>query len=320
MMSNRFNWHKTQRRLAPYIFISPFFILFAIFGLFPTFFSIYLSFQSWNPTVGLKGIEFIGFANYVYIFTDILFWKSVYNTFWLAITSGILQHLIAIPLAFILVTGFKKLRHPFTAAYFLPFITSTVAIAIVFNTIFGKQFGVLNYGLIYLSEAAWSSWLFGGLSEVLPINWLGLKEYIKPSVAILVVWKYLGFNVVLYSAGLATIPRQYYEAAAIDGANAFQRFWHVSLPLLKPIIFFAVTLTIIGNLQLFDEPFVLVGSTGGTSNAAMTVAMYLYDLGFGSVQDMGLATATSWILFLVIGILTAVNFFFNGRSGLESTE
>ena len=316
----RIRWYKTQRNLAPYLFISPFFILFAIFGLFPTFFSIYLSFHSWNPVAGLKAIESAGIKNYIFVFTDGLFWQSVYNTFWLAITSGVAQHAMAIPLAFILVTGFKRLRHPFTAAYFLPFITSTVAVAIVFNTIFGKQFGILNYALIYLSEAAWSSWLFGGLSEILPINWLGLKEYIKPSVAILVTWKYFGFNVVLYSAGLATIPRQYYEAAAIDGANAFQRFWQISIPLLRPIIFFAVTLTIIGNLQLFDEPFVLIGSTGGTNNAAMTIAMYLYDLGFGSVQDMGLAAATSWILFVIIGILTAINFLLNGRTGLETRE
>ncbi len=336
----RIRWYKTQRRLAPYLFISPFFILYIIFGLFPTVFSIYLSFHSWNPVAGLGAMEFLGESdktnfisvlidpsfwtslvrNYTFVLTDSLFWKSIYNTFWLAITSGVVQHALAIPLAFILVTSFKRLRHPFTAAYFLPFITSTVAVAIVFNTIFGKQFGILNYGLIYLSEAAWSSWLFGGLSEFLPINWLGLKEYIKPSVAILVVWKYFGFNVVLYSAGLATIPRDYYEAAAIDGANAFQRFWQISIPLLKPIIFFAVTLTIIGNLQLFDEPFVLVGETGGTSNSAMTMAIYLYDLGFGSVQDMGLAAATSWMLFIIIGILTAVNFFFNGRTGLETRE
>lgn len=316
--------HKIPKNSAPYFFISPFFILFAIFGFFPILFSIYISFQQWNPTQGLEAMKFLGkddiFRNYLYVLTDPIFWKSVYNTFWLAITSGLAQHLMAIPLAFILVMGLKRLRHPFTAFYFLPYITSTVAIALVFNTIFGKQFGILNQTLGYLSEASWSSWLFGGLAEALPISWLGDIEFIKPAIAILLVWKYFGFNIVLYSAGLATIPKQYYEAAAIDGANVFQRLWFISLPLLRPIIFFAVTLTIIGNLQIFEEPFIFIGFNGGTDNAGMTMALYLYDLGFGTFKQMGPAAATSWLLFIIIGVLTAVNFYLNGRGGLENRE
>jgi multiple sugar transport system permease protein len=316
-------WHRFQRRYAPYIFVSPFFLLFAVFGLFPTLFSIYLSFQQWNPIQGLGAMEFVGWENYVWLFGDPWFWKSLWNTLWLAIVSGLPQHLVAIPLAFALVMGASRLRHPLTAAYFLPFITSTVAVAIVFQTIYGTQFGVLNQAIGRVTEWAPTAWLFEGIREQLPVDWLGRARYIKPSIAILVIWKYFGFNVVLYSAGLATIPREYYQAAAVDGANVLQRFWYVTLPLLRPMIFFAVTLTIIGNLQLFDEPFVLTNisgnRTGGPNEAGLTVAMYLYRTGFEWV-DMGTAAAMSWLLFLVIGTATFVHFRFFGRSGLERRE
>jgi multiple sugar transport system permease protein len=308
-----------QRRYAPYFFISPFFILFAVFGLFPIVFSIYLSFQLWNPIQGLGTMQYVGFENYAFLLEDPWFWRSLYNTLWIAVVSGLPQHLIAIPLAFALVMGVRRLRHQLTAIYFLPYITSAVAISLVFQTIFGTQFGILNQALLYLANAPWSAWLFGGLAEHLPVNWLGRAPNIKPAISILVVWQFFGFNVVLYTAGLATIPKDYYEAAQIDGASLMQSFWHITLPLLRPMIFFAVTLTIIGNLQLFDQPFILTGGTGGTSQAGMTVAMYLYRTGFEWLE-MGTAAAISWLLFIVIGTLTAIHFYFFGRSGLETRE
>ena len=316
-------WHRIQRRYAPYIFISPFFILFAIFGVFPTLFSIYLSFQQWNPIQGLGAMEFVGFENYTWLFGDPWFWKAMWNTLWLAVISGLPQHLIAIPLAFALVMGVSRFRHLLTAAYFLPFITSTVAVAIVFQTILGTQFGILNYVIGFFADWPVTGWLFSGIREALPIDWLRRAQYIKPSIAILVVWKYFGFNVVLYTAGLSTIPREYYQAAAVDGANLLQRFWHITLPLLRPMIFFAVTLTIIGNLQMFDEPFVLTNlsgnRTGGPDEAGLTVAMYLYRTGFEWV-DMGTAAAMSWVLFIVIGAATFIHFRFLGRRSLERRE
>lgn len=312
-------WDKFQRKYAPYFFVSPFFILFAIFGLFPTIFSIYLSFQSWNPVQGLGSMEFVGLENYTFLLTDPWFHKALYNTFWLAIASGVPQHLIAIPLAFALVSSFQRFRHALTAAYFLPFITSAVAVAILFGTIFGTQFGALNYVIGQLADWPLTAWMFSGIRDQLPINWLGRAPYIKPAIAILVIWQYFGFNVVLYSAGLATIPKDYYEAAEVDGATILQRFWHITLPLLRPMIFYAVTLTIIGNLQLFDQPFILTGGTGGTGQAGMTVAMYLYRTGF-EWSMMGSAAAMSWVLFLFIGLATAIHFYFFGRSGLERRE
>jgi multiple sugar transport system permease protein len=316
-----FRW---QRKYAPYIFISPFFILYAIFGLFPLLFSAYLSFQEWNPVQGLGAMEFVGLENYKFIlefsrFND--FWPTLYNTFWIGIVSGLAQHLVAIPLAFILILVLKRWRHGFTVAYFLPYVTSVVAIALVFSTMFGTQYGIINQLLVFLANAPLTSWLFGGLLEsgALPINWLGLKENIKPAIAILVFWRYFGWNMVLYSAGLATIPTEYYEAAKVDGANLWQQFRHISLPLVRPVMFFAVSLSIIGGMQLFEEPFILVGPTGGVDNAGLTVAMYLYREGF-DYNSMGTAAAVSWVLFGVIAILTIIQFLVSGRGGLETRE
>jgi multiple sugar transport system permease protein len=310
---------KFQRRYAPYIFISPFFLLFAVFGLFPILFSLYLSLQAWNPVQGLSTMRYIGIENYVWLMDDPWFWRSITNTLWIAFASGVPQHVLAIPLAFALSRGIRRFRHPLTAAYFLPYITSAVAVALVFLTIFGTQFGILNAALQYLATAPWSAWAFGGLADSLPVNWLGRAPNIKPAISILVIWQYFGFNVVLYAAGLATIPKDYYEAAEIDGANARQSFFHITLPLLRPMIFFAVSLTIIGNLQLFDQPFILTDGTGGTSQAGMTVVMYLYRTGFNWLE-MGTAAAIAWLLVLLIGALTLIHFRFFGRSGLETRD
>lgn len=315
-------FHKWQRRYAPYLFISPFFILYAIFGLFPLLFSLYLAFHRWNPVQGLSAMRYVGLENFQFIlelsqYND--FWQALGNTFWIGVVSGLAQHLVALPLAFILVLILKRWKHPFTMAYFLPFITSVVAIALVFNTMFGTQYGIINQALLGLSRSPWTAWLFGGMAENLPINWLGRKENVKPAIAILVFWRYFGWNMVLYSAGLATIPKEYYEAAEVDGANVFQKFFHISLPLVRPITFFAVSLTIIGSMQLFEEPFILVGPTGGVAGAGLTAAMYLYREGF-SYNSMGTAAAVSWVLFGVIAIMTAIQFILTGRGGLETRE
>src|SRR5690554_2240861 len=135
----RRSWFALQHKYAPYIFVSPFFILFLIFGAFPTAFSMFLSFQDWNTVRGLATMESVGYENYQLLFTDPWFWQALGNTLWLAVAGGAPQYLIAIPLAFLLVSGARRLRHPLTAAYFLPYITSTVAVAIVFQTLDRKS-------------------------------------------------------------------------------------------------------------------------------------------------------------------------------------
>ncbi|MEW6046118.1 MAG: extracellular solute-binding protein [Bacillota bacterium] len=313
-LSVRWSWW--QRRAAPYLFISPFYILFAIFSLYPIAFSFYLSFHSWNAVGGLKTMEWVGFENYTYLLTDPWFWQSLCNTLVLLVISGAPQHLIAIPLAFVLNSGLVRMRNFFTSSYFMPYITSTVAVAMIFSTIYGTQYGVLNALLMWMEKTPALGWLFRFFDAELPINWLGQPAFIKPAITILLVWRWLGWNTVLYLAGLQTIPRDLYEAAMVDGASAYQQFRWITVPLLKPTMFFAVTMTIIGTMQLFDEPFILTNGTGGTGQAGLTTVLYLYRTGFEWLY-MGSAAAMSWMLVLAIGVLTYLNVKAFGRGALE---
>jgi multiple sugar transport system permease protein len=279
-------------RWAPYVLISPFLLLFAVFGVFPLLFSLYLAFQAWEPTSGLEAMQYVGLENFVFALQDPWFWKSLENTAWLALMSGLPQHLVAIPLAAFIHASFKTLRDGVIGAYFVPYITSTVAIAILFSSLFSTDFGLINAGL----NAAF------GIGHV---DWLGQPENVKPAIALIVFWRYVGFNVVLYLAALQTIPKDLYEAATMDGAGRLQQFFHITLPGLKPMIFFGVTLSVIGGLQLFEEPFVLTGGRGGPDQAGMTSAVYLYRMAF-DFNDFGGASAMSWVLFVFVAALTWV--------------
>jgi multiple sugar transport system permease protein len=286
-------------RWAPYVFLSPFIALFLVFTLFPLLFSLYLAFQTWEPTNGLSAMQFVGLENFKFAIEDEWFWKSLKNTLWLALASGLPQHLVAIPLAVFIHTSFKRTRDAVVGAYFLPYITSTVAIAIVFSSLFSTDFGLINLGLGALAKLPL-------LSSILPnesIDWLGQPDNLKPAIATIVFWRYVGFNVVLYLAALQTIPEELYEAATIDGANRFQQFFRITLPSLRPMIYFGVTLSVIGGLQLFEEPFVLTGGRGGSDQAGMTTAIYLYRMAF-DFNDFGAASAMSWLLFLFVALLT----------------
>ncbi|WP_369600093.1 sugar ABC transporter permease [Hahella sp. SMD15-11] len=303
------------RGSAPYLFLMPYILLFLMFGVFPLLFSVYLSFHVWNPIKGLDSMEYTGLENYALALGDPVLWKSLYNTVWLAIVSGAAQHLVAIPVACILVGLGERLRQWLTSAYFVPYVTSTVAVSLVFFNMYSPNTGIINKTLMALSDSDLFGWAFAWVKEVMPLRWLEDAFLVKPAVAFVVFWKYTGFNIVLYCTGLMAIPRDLYEAARVDGASTFRRFWHISLPLLRPFIFFAVTLTIIGNLQLFEEPFILTRGTGGVSHSAMTISMYLFQIGW-EYLDMGVASAIAWMLFILIGILTGIHFKLFGRSGL----
>jgi len=287
---------------APYVFISPFLLLFAVFGIFPLCFSLYLAFQSWEPTGGLRAMEFVGLANFSFALHDEWFWKSLKNTLWLAIAAGVPQHLVALPLAAFIHTSFKRLRDGVIAVYFLPYITSTVAISIMFFSLFSTDYGMINTALAQVF----------GMEHV---NWLTNAANIKPAIAFIVFWRYVGFNTVLYLAAMQTIPGELYEAATLDGARRLRQFFHITLPSIKPMIFFGVTLSVIGGLQLFEEPFILTGGRGGPQQAAMTSAVYLFREAF-DFNDFGGASAMSWLLFVVVALLTWItNLAFRTRKG-----
>jgi multiple sugar transport system permease protein len=200
---------------------------------------------------------------------------------------------VALPLAWFIHRRLQRARDWVVGAYFIPYITSSVAIALIFATLYSKDYGVINAALQAL-----------GLPG--DIDWLGDAAFTKPAVAFVVFWRYLGWNVVLYLSALQVIDEELFEASALDGAGLWRQFWHITLPLLKPMVFFAVTLTLIGNLQLFEEPFILVDVEKGVSQSVMTSAIFMYRLAF-SDGDFGTASAVSWILFLIIAALTWLN-------------
>ncbi len=297
--ARRWRLPRLSPKWAPYVFLSPFIVLFLVFALFPLLFSLYLSFQSWEPGSGLKAMAFVGLDNFKFALEDEWFWKSLGTTGWLALASGLPQHLIAIPLAVFIHASFKRTRDAVVGAYFLPYITSTVAIAIMFSSLFSTDFGLINLGLGVLAKWPVFEWFM----PAMPIDWLGQPENLKPAIATIVFWRYVGFNLVLYLAALQTIPRDLYEAATMDGAGWLQQFLFITLPSLKPMIFFGVTLSVIGGLQLFEEPFILTGGRGGSDQAGMTTAIYLYRMAF-DFNDFGAASAMSWLLFFVVALLT----------------
>ena len=284
---------------VPYLFLSPFFLLFGIFGIFPIVFSFVLMFQQWDPVQGLGAMQFVGLENIRFTLEDPWVWKSLRNTFWLAIASGLPQHLVAVPLAYLINEKLQGSRNALMGAYFLPYITSTVAIAMMFTTLFSTDYGLVNALLEALEQWPLPSWLIPQER----IDWLGTPETVKPVIALVVFWRYLGFNLILYVAALQSIPRELYEAARMDGAREWRIFWSITLPHLKPMMMFSMTLSVIGGLQLFEEPFILTGGKGGVEQAGMTTAMYMYRTAF-EFNDFGLASAMSWLLFLMIAVAT----------------
>jgi len=294
---------RLSKNVAPYVFISPFFILFLIFGLFPILYSFFLSFNSWD---GIGQMSFVGLDNYAYILTDDWFWDSVKSTIIIFALTTIPQHVFALTLAFILNSTYVKLKDFFRTSYFLPYITSAVAIAIIFDVLLGHRSGLLNALLIWANQLPPVEFLFQTFNFDLPARWLGEPRLIRFSIAGLLTWRFTGWNMLIYFAGLQTIPKSLYEAARVDGASIRQVFTKITLPLLKPVIFFGVTMSIIGNLQLFEEPFVLVGADGGTGRAGMTTAMYLFRTGF-HWRQFGEGSAMAYVLCVFIIILSLVN-------------
>ncbi|MBN2440523.1 MAG: sugar ABC transporter permease [Spirochaetales bacterium] len=289
-----------QQTVAPYIFLTPYFILFAIFGIFPILFALFLGFQKWSGT-GINTMQFVGLKNFIFlIFEDSYFWKTLGTTGWLLIFGSLLQHLFAVPLATLLNNKLIKGREIFKTAYFLPYITSAVSIAIIFSYIFSTYYGLLN-GLL---KAIGLFKAFG----IEKIEWLDNKNLIKPVIAVVLNWRYIGWNTVIYLAGLQAIPQDYYEAAKIDGANSFQMLIRITIPLLLPIIFLAVTMSVMGGWQLFDEPYNLTGGyqlMGRADNAGFTSAFYIMWL-LQRAGRLGKGSAITWYLFFIIIGMTAI--------------
>ncbi len=284
----------------PYLFIAPFFLLFLIFALFPLIYTFWLSFTNWD---GMSPAKFVGLANFIRLFTvDQFFQLSVVNTFVLGFMCLIPKLSLALLTAVAIHSARLKFKDLYQVAYFLPIITSPVAVAIVFLTIYGQQYGILNYILTSL-----------GFN---PVQWLVVSSTIKPAIMILIVWHEVGWYMVIYMAGLQSIPQDLYDAASVDGAGTWASFWNVTIPMLQNVILFTVVIDIIGELQIFGEPYILIGPAGGTNRAGLTMSMNLFTNAFTNLR-FGYSSAQAYVMFAIISIISFLNIKIFGRPGLR---
>jgi lactose/L-arabinose transport system permease protein len=289
--SSRSLWQRIKQARWAYTFISPFYILFAIFGLYPMLLSLYLSFTRWK---GVGSIEFAGLVNFGLILKDKVFWQSMTNGVILFFLYVPIMLFLALALAVILNSGRVKGFRLFRTLIFLPFITNMVAAGFAFRILLEKQNGLLNVLLKY-----------AGLS---PIPWLEDVWWARISLSLLIVWAWLGYNMVIMLAGLQTIPRDLTEAALIDGASPIQAFFRVIIPLMRPVILFCMITSTIGSFGLFTEVSTL--TRGGPVNATMTPLIRIYGVAFGSYQ-FGYASALAYTFFALIFVLTIIQFRLN---------
>jgi multiple sugar transport system permease protein len=284
-------WRSTygRRALAGYGFIAPAMVFLIGFALLPFLFTVYVSFHDWNMLTAVTSMPFRGLDNYSYlIFEDPLFRQTFANTFIFAAGNVAISSVLALGVA-LLLNGEARIPTFWRAVYFLPYVTSSVAISIVWANLYHPSYG-----------------LFNGILELLrlpPMRFLASLETALPSVIAVAVWHAVGYYMIIFLAGLQSIPLEVYEAAKVDGANALQRFRSITLPLLRPTLLFVAVVNTLGSLQVFDLVFVL--TNGGPVNATNTVVLYMYQTAFNFTR-MGRASAMAVLLFLVILVVTLV--------------
>jgi ABC-type sugar transport system permease subunit len=292
-------------RLIPYLFISPFYITFIIFMVWPILSAFYLSFTNW---MGSDEYKFIGLQNYIRLFGDTQFHLSLYNTFYLAFVSLIIMIPLSLISASVLNTQWLKFKGVFRLLFFAPIATTPVAIALVFVGLYDTDYGVINYIL--------------NVFNIPRINWLGSAQWIKTSILIVVLWRSTGLYMIYFLAGLQTIPNDLYEASTVDGANAVQKFFQITLPLLRPMILFVMVIATIDILQLFDESVMLnkfshaSSTSAGPEDAGLTIAFLLYRQGF-SYFNLSYGSAIGIIIFLIVFSLSMLQM---KAFGFSSTE
>ncbi|WP_371543868.1 carbohydrate ABC transporter permease [Streptomyces sp. NBC_00554] len=286
-----------------YAAISPFYLIFLGFGLFPVGFSLYLSFHRWD---GLGSMEWAGLSQYQYLLSDSDFWNSIGNTI-------IIWALATFPMIFlamvtaVMLNSAVRFKNVYRFAYFLPNVTSVVAIAIVFGSIFSTNFGMVNAVL----EAV-------GIDQV---AWLNTPWGIKVTIAALMTWQWTGYNAIIFLAGLQTVPSELYEAARVDGANPIQTFFRITLPLLRPTLLFVLVVSTVTGLQSFSEPQVLLQTSsndstfaGGPGHSGQTMVLYFFQQTFDN-NDFGYGAAVAWGIFLVVVIFSIINWRLVQRRG-----
>lgn len=278
-------------KFSPYLYISPFFILFFITGLFPLFYTAYVSVHDWDTIMG-QGV-YVGMENFQFILGSADFWKALRNTFSIFLLSSVPQVIIAITIAAMLDQNIRA-KTFWRMGVLIPYVVTPVAVALIFSNLFADKFGLINdlLGTVGIDPVGWHK-------EVLPSHF---------AIATMVNFRWTGYNILIFLAAMQAVPRDLYEAAVIDGAGRFRQFFSITVPQLRPTIIFVVITSTIGGLQIFDEPrmFDQFGR-GGADGQWQTLTIYLYELGW-TQGDFGRASAVAWLLFMLIVLIGIINF------------
>ncbi|MFC7548126.1 carbohydrate ABC transporter permease [Plantactinospora sp. GCM10030261] len=295
--TNRFD-----NRYAPYLYIAPFFLLFAVFGLYPLGYTAWVSLHDWDLMAADH--PFVGFANYTAVLGDGDFWNAVVNTLGIFVISTVPQLLLALWVANLLNRGLRA-RTSFRMGVVIPNITSTAAVAIVFGQLFSRDFGLVNWVL--------------GLVGVGPVDWHANRIGSWIAISTMVDWRWTGYNALIFLAAMQAIPRHLYESAALDGARPARQFWSITVPLLRPTIIFCTVISTIGGLQLFTEPLLFNSGVnpirGGPTRESQTITMYMFENAFAPHFNFGYGSAIAWLLFLLIIVVAIVNVALIRRTG-----
>ena len=300
-----------RQNLEAYLYLLPAILILLLFWFFPVLLSIIISFTNWKGLDTWSTVKWVGLVNYKDVLLDQDFHKTLLNTFYYALFSVPLTMIVSLVVALLLNTELKG-RSFFRTVYFLPFVTTWVAISIVWKYFYHRDFGLANHLLrtLDLSPLNWLSESRGIFTMFL--SPLGIKiqnpVLAGPSLAMFAIiltsiWRSIGYYMVIFLAGLQNIDKSYYEAAAIDGASAWQKFRHITLPLLSPITFFILIISMINSFKVF-VPQLIMTPSGGPDNTTTTIVFYLYEKGFQGLWLMGHASAIAYILFLIILIIT----------------
>jgi cellobiose transport system permease protein len=297
-------WRRTLSRWdtkgAPYAFVAPFFAVFAVFGAFPLLYTLWVSMHRWEL---IGSHSWVGLENYRKLLSDATFWNATVNTFGIFVLATVPQFLLALFLADTLSRRFR-LRTLFRMGVLIPNVTSVAAVALIFGVIFAREFGFAN-------------WVLGWFG-VGPVDWVNGENASWVAIATMVDWRWTGYNALIFLAAMQSIPRDLYEAAEIDGAGRFRQFTSVTLPMLRPTLMFTTIVSVIGGVQLFTEPLLLNagsgGILGGSVRQSQTLMMYVVEIGFNRFE-FGYAAAVSWLVFLMILVVAAVNVLLIRRIG-----
>ncbi|NEM92531.1 carbohydrate ABC transporter permease [Galbitalea soli] len=277
-------------KFSPYLYISPFFLLFALVGLFPLLYTGWVSLHRWDLIAGQGPM--VWFDNFTWVLQQRQFWIALRNTLSIFLLSAVPQIVFALLIAAVLDTNLRG-RTFWRMSVLLPYIVMPVAVALIFSNMFGDRYGLVNTTLGHLGIPA--------------IQWHSDPFASQFAIATMVNFRWTGYNALILLAGMQAIPRDLYESAAIDGAGRVRRFFSITIPQLRPTLIFVIITATIGGLQIFDEPRLFdQNGTGGANQQWMTLTLYLYNLGWGQL-DFGRAAAVAWLLFLIIVVIGLIN-------------